>query len=175
LTGFFCGEKMPKRNENELHDWIKNNLSNFFDLKHEHQVNGNRPDFIATCKESGLQFIIEVKDASIFKGSEVYDWLQQCIRYKNAFNIPVTVFPQISYKIFDEGHKIKFKHNQHQHHNFSTFLGRMGIGELVISQEKQSGIDYYCIQIYHSGFVVWSNRYYLRDGIKYNLEHYSKL
>jgi hypothetical protein len=169
-----------KRNENKLHDWIKQHLSEFFDLQHEYQVKSNRPDFIATCKESGIKLIIEVKDASVFKGSEVYDWLQQCLRYKDAFKLPVTVFPQISHRIFDEGHKIKHKHGAHQHHNFSTFLGRMGVGELVATNEIQydqfgNEENYLCIQIYHSGYVVWSNRGYIRNGITVNLEHYGKL
>jgi hypothetical protein len=56
----------------------------------------------------------------------------------------------------------------------------MGVGELVATNETQYdqfGNDetYICIQIYHSGYVVWSNRDYLRNGITVNKKHYGKL
>jgi len=168
-----------KRNEFALHDWIKDNLSNYFVLKHEHQSGKNRPDFIATCKETGFTAIIEVKDATVFRGSEVFDWLQQCRRYSKHFNYPVFVFPQISHRIFDEGVKVKTKHGQHQHNNVSTFLGRFGIGEISITNETQRNQfgtieKYVCIQFYHSGWVIWSNRYDLREGISLNIDKLPK-
>jgi hypothetical protein len=164
---------MAKRNEFILHDFIKDNLSEFFEIEHEKQSGRHRPDFIVTCREYGFKAIIEVKDATVCRGSEVYDWLQQSKRYSKHFKLPVFVFPQISYRVFDEGVKSPHKHRNDPHNNVSTFIGRMGVGEIsatIETQDDQFGqkVKYNCIQFYHSGWVIWSNRWHLRNGVTYN-------
>jgi hypothetical protein len=119
---------------NVIHPYLKKHLKPFFHIDHEFELykNGPRADFILTCKETGIKLGVECKSSKVKKGSEVYDWIMQAKEYSELFKIPFFLFPHIQNRVFfDSNHK-----GISTTHNISTFLGRMGVGELLLEKRK---------------------------------------
>ena len=160
------------RNElTEIQPFIHEKMSSFFHIQDEVEKNQNNrlyiADFILTCKISGIKLGIECKSKDVVRGSEVFDWIMQAKEYSKVFNIPFFVFPHIQNRIFiDPDHK-----NLSHGNNVSTFLGRLGVGELLseyIEHKEWEQLDngkylpptihnYIKFKFVHSSRVLWYN------------------
>lgn len=138
-----------------IHPFIKKHLSRFFEIEHEVEFfeYGPRADFILTCQITGLRLGIECKGSELKRGSKVYDWIMQTQRYSEKFKIPFFVFPHIQNRVFFDSNRT-YHDRLGADNNISTFIGKMGVGELLLEKRECRGNDYKHWKFVHSGKVI---------------------
>lgn len=156
------------RNElTEIQPFLQKNLIKYFDIEREIRRGKYIADFILTCKVSGIKLGVECKARDVVKGSEVFDWIMQARQYSEVFGIPFFVFPHIQNRVFYDGVHKNLSHGN----NVSTFLGRLGVGELLCEvRENKKWIErpdggfyppkitnFFYFKFVHSSYVIWAN------------------
>lgn len=160
--GFILESQQVKPIEQHSVDWLHEQLilSGAFKIWQEYSHNGMRYDMLIKHIESGVILGVELKSKDIKKGSQIYAWIQQIQRYEKNARLLFFAFPHLSDRLFKEGPGFKVKHNISNggylsaHHNFSTLLGKFGVGEIHYCN---NGTEQW-IQFAHTGKLIWDSR-----------------
>jgi len=155
--------------EKRIKNGLKNKMMEYFHIDEEvtSDCGEGRIDLIMVHKSDidfKYPFGIEIKKIGNKKGCEIGRWFKQIIRYQEYTfgshgKIIPFVFPQMSFFYFEEGDFVSkhdvFRHDYLGcHHNFSTFLGANGIGELQVYDYR--GEKYY--RLVYSSKKLWDSR-----------------
>lgn len=163
---------------------VKAELSKYFEMNPEvwDYTMKSRIDYVATCKESGAAFGIEVKKTDYKRGEDIGNLIKQAMRYSQCefpikdgsyTKIPIFIVPQLSYDILhwqdetiivDGNAYHSDRHNrEHDHHGVNGILGALGIGE--IRTFKACGNRKASFEFKFSNKTIWSSRPSFNGGL----------
>ena len=159
--------------EKEFVDKLELVFNKYFTVNREVRSKSGKDRIdIIVITDNGEAFGIECKRPNKKKGAEMFKYVEQAIRYKDAEfpikgeykRIPIFIAPPLSYNYFilnEETQVIdgiewhKDRHNKdHDHHSMNGFLGGLGIGEVRVQ-----GADF------HFSF---SNKFIWKSEKRYN-------